>query len=108
MVFLHPFRCFSAAGCAILPVLVPGPGYWARFSFPHRTYFSCSAKNQKFLAGKPVVQFFKERFQGRHYPGFHGTSFTKPAKRNLPFLHTGQLGCRKFWIHSRISAHTVS
>ncbi len=52
--------------------------------------------------------FSKNDGFSRHYPGSHGTSLTKPANRSLPFLHTGQLGCRKFRIHSSISFHTVS
>jgi hypothetical protein len=48
MVFLHPFRCFSAAGFAILPVLGPGPGYWARFSFSTGHTFPVQPKTGNF------------------------------------------------------------
>ena len=98
--FCRRFRYFTCSGC----------GTWklGTFFVFHRAYFSRSAKNKEFFAGMLVVHFFKERFGICRYPASRRISFTKPAKRSLPFLQAGQLGCRKFWIHSRISIHTVS
>ena len=71
--------------------------------------FPRSAENRP-VFGCPCTSIIFSKNDGfsRHYPGSHGTSLTKPANRSLPFLHAGQLGCRKLFISSLISHHTVS
>lgn len=78
------------------------------FRLPPGILFPFSQKTDIFLLLNWLCNYFKERCSVAGYPGSQGKSFTKPAKRNLPFLQAGQLGWRWFLIRPRISFHTVS